>query len=188
MQATDMPKQLWDYGIVWVCKLMQQMTSLSYRSNCRTPMEIITGDTPDMSEYLDVGLYDWVLYKNNAGYSETKLGRMLGISHRVGPMMSYWILPISCHVISCTTVQRLTLLDQQQNLYKERCQHFDITVKEKLRDSNHIILLNNDEQPHDWENFDFSQDKDFLCEYGKKLALDDPTIPEADSLHMSIPD
>jgi hypothetical protein len=68
---------------------MQQMTSLSYRSNGRTPMEIITGDTPDMSEYLDVGLYDWVLYKNNTGFSETKLGRMLGISHRVGPIMSY---------------------------------------------------------------------------------------------------
>jgi hypothetical protein len=63
-----------------------------------------------------------------------------------------------------------------------------MTVKEKLRDFNHIILLNNDEQPHDWENFDFSQDKDFLCEYGKKLALDDPTIPEADRQHMSTPD
>jgi hypothetical protein len=36
--------------------------------------------------------------------------------------------------------------------------------------------------------FDFSQDKDFLCEYSKKLALDDPTIPEADRLHMSTPD
>jgi hypothetical protein len=104
------------------------------------------------------------------------------------PMMSYWILPISCHVISCTTVQKLTLLDQQQNLFTERCQHFDMTVKEKLRDSNHIILLNSDEQPHDWENFAFSKDKDFLCEYGKKLALEDPTIPETDRLHMSTPD
>jgi hypothetical protein len=72
-------------------------------------------------------------------YGESKLGRMLGISHWVGSMMSEWILPISCHVISCTTVQRLTLLDQQQNLCKERCQHFEITVNEKLYDSNHII-------------------------------------------------
>jgi hypothetical protein len=98
---------------------MQRTTSSSYHSNGRTPIKIITGDTPDISKYLDFGLYDWVLYKNNAVYSETKLGRMLGISHRVGPMMSYWILPISCHVISCTTVQRLTLLHQQRNIYKE---------------------------------------------------------------------
>ena len=90
---------------------MQRTTSLSYHSNGRTPIEIITGDTADISEYLNFGLYDWVLYKNNAGYSETKIGRMLGISHQVGPLMSYWILPLSCHVISCTTVQRLTLLD-----------------------------------------------------------------------------
>jgi hypothetical protein len=63
-----------------------------------------------------------------------------------------------------------------------------MTVKKKLSDSNHIILLNNEEQSHDWENFDFSREKDFLCKYGKKLALDDPTIPEADRLHMSTPD
>jgi hypothetical protein len=79
--------------------------------------------------------------------------------------------------MSCTTVQVLTVLDQQQDVYKERCKHFDVTVKERLRDSNHAILLTDDEQPHDWENFDFSNDEDFICEYGKKLALDDPTIP-----------
>ena len=106
MQATNMPKRLWDYGVIWVCELMQRTTSSSYHSNGRTPIEIITGDTPDISEYLDFGLYDWVLYKSNSGYGETQLGRMLGVSHRVGPMMSYWILPISCHVVSCTTVQR----------------------------------------------------------------------------------
>jgi hypothetical protein len=104
---------------------------------------------------------------------------MLGVSHRIGPIMSYWILSISCHVVSCTTVQRLTLLDQQQNLYRERCKDFDVTVKERLRDSNHVILLTNDEQPHDWE--------DFICEYGKKLALDDPIIPEANKIPQPTP-
>jgi hypothetical protein len=74
--------------------------------------------------------------------------------------MSFWILPMSCHAISCITVQRFPLLDQHQNLRKERCQHFDMSVKEKLHDSNHTIILNSDEQPHDWEYFDSSKDKD----------------------------
>ena len=182
MQATDMPKRLWDYGIAWVTEIMQRTANSSYYSQGRTPLEIITGDTPDISEYLDFGIYDWVLYKDNAGYGETKLGRMLGVSHRVGPMMSYWILPISCHIISCTTVQRLTLLDQQQDVYRERCKHFDTTVKERLRDGNHVILLDAADQPYDWDNYDFSQDHDFISEYGKSLVISDPSIPEADTL------
>lgn len=180
MSATNMPKRLWDYGVQWVCEIMQRTTNTSYHSNGRTPLEMITGDTPDISEYLDFGIYDWVLYKDNAGMGETKLGRMLGISHRIGPMMSYFILPISCKIISCTTVQRLTLLDQQTELYINRCNHFDETVKERLRDNNNIIVLGETDQPFDWDKYDFSGDEDFLSEYGKDLVLNDSTIPEAD--------
>lgn len=187
MQATDMPKRLWDYGLKWVTEVMQRTATSSYHSQGRTPLEIITGDTPDISEYLDFGIYDWVLFKENAGFGETKLGRMLGISHRVGQMMSYWILPISCTVISCTTVQRLTLLDQQQDVYKERCKHFDTTIKERLRDANNVIVLEEANQPYDWDNYDFSQDQDFLSEYGKPLVVSDPSIAEADALEQPLP-
>ena len=182
MQATNMPKRLWDYGIAWVTEIMQRTANSSIHSQGRTPLEIITGDTPDISEYLDFGIYDWVLYKDNAGFGDTKLGRMLGVSHRVGPMMSYWILPISCHIISCTTVQRLTLLDQQTEIYKERCKHFNTTVQERLRDGNHVILLDANDQPYDWDRYDFTQDEDFVSEYGKELVISDPSIPEADAL------
>jgi hypothetical protein len=56
----------------------------------------------------------------------------------------------------------------------------------KLRDSNHVILLNIDEQH--WEDFDFSKNRDLLCNHGKTLASDDPTIPEADRPPVSTPD
>ena len=68
-------------------------------------MEEITGETPDISEYLDFGFYDWIWYKDNAGLGENKIGRWLGIAHRVGNLMSYWILTPTGHVISRTTVQ-----------------------------------------------------------------------------------
>jgi hypothetical protein len=100
MQAIDMKKQLWVYdGVVWVYELMQRTFSLFYHSNGRSPNEIITGDKPDISKYLDFDLYDWVPYINNDGYNKNKLGRIFEMSHRVGPMMSYWILPISCRLI-----------------------------------------------------------------------------------------
>jgi hypothetical protein len=71
-------------------------------------LEIITGETPDISEYLDFEFYDWVLYRSNAGLGEIELARWLGVSHRVGRLMSDWILPESGIPISATTVQRMT--------------------------------------------------------------------------------
>ena len=71
----------------------------------RTPIEIITGETPDISEYVDFGFYNWVVYRSNAGLGEDLLGRWLGVSHKVGQLMSYWVLTVSGHVVSATTVQ-----------------------------------------------------------------------------------
>ena len=63
----------------------------SYAGNLegRTPLEVITGETVDISEYLDFGFWDRVWYKDNAGIGETKLARFLEISHQVGSLMSY---------------------------------------------------------------------------------------------------
>jgi hypothetical protein len=44
-------------------------------------MEQITGKTPDISEYLDFGFYDWIWYKDNAGLIENKIRQWLGIAH-----------------------------------------------------------------------------------------------------------
>ena len=76
----------------------------------RIPLGIITGETPDLSEYLDFGFYDWVTYRENVGLGVPEVGRWLGVSHRVGQMMSYWILPESGIPVSCTTVQGITNL------------------------------------------------------------------------------
>jgi hypothetical protein len=187
MHSKNIPKRLWDYGIQWVCEIQQRTTSSSMYSQGRTPIEIITGETPDISEYLDFGLYDWVLFKENAGLGETKLGRMLGVSHRVGNMMSYWVLTQSSHVVSRTTVQRLTNLERSQDIWIHKCKDFDTAILERLRDANHVIALNEDDQPFDWEAQDFSADDDFSAEFGR--ALSDDTILEEDDIaqHSSEP-
>ena len=74
-------------------------------------MELITGETTEISEYLDFGWYNRVWYKEDAGLGETKIGRFLGPSHKVVSLMSYWVLPRSGIPISITTVQRVTHLE-----------------------------------------------------------------------------
>ena len=44
-------------------------------------MEQVTGETPNISEYLDFGFYNWVWYKDNTGLGEHCIGQWLGIAH-----------------------------------------------------------------------------------------------------------
>jgi hypothetical protein len=91
MLKKKVPARLWDYGFSWVCETENICANLSKYVEGRTPIEIITGDTPDISEYLDFDFYDWVVFRTNAGLGEAELGKWLGVSHRVGRLMSYWI-------------------------------------------------------------------------------------------------
>ena len=93
MLKKKVPRWLWDYGVKWVCKVMQHTASTSRDLSGQTALEQLTGETPKISEYLDFTFYDWCWYNDNAGLGEMKLGHWLGISHRVGSLMSYWYLP-----------------------------------------------------------------------------------------------
>ena len=144
----------------------------------RTPLERITGDTIDISEYLDFGFYDWCWYHENAGLGPTKLGRWLGVAHRVGGLMSYWLLTINCTVIARTTVQRVTSLEMQTTHMKERAQAFDEATKTKIKDSEHIIMEGGKTQPYDWEQHPFEDDPDFTEEF--REVISNSELKEAD--------
>jgi hypothetical protein len=130
MVKQNVPKRLWDFGIVRACEIMSLTSNISFNLEGRTPMEQITGETPDISEYLDFGFYDWVWYKDNAGLGENKIGRWHGVSHQVGNLMSYWILTITGHMISQTTVQHVTNLKLSTDEVKTNCKDYDQWVAE----------------------------------------------------------
>ncbi len=141
-------------------------------------MEQLTGETPDISEYLDFSFYDWVWYKDNAGVGDNMFGRWLGVSHRVGNLMSYWILTNHSRVISRTTVQRVTNLERSTMEVKQRSQEFDEHIRELLIDDNHIIQDGNERQLQDWDDFTEDNDENFAKEFGEVVS--DSKIPEAD--------
>ena len=49
----------------------------------------MTVKTPEVSDYLDFSFYDHVAYKENVGLGMPDIGRWLGLSHKVGGLMSY---------------------------------------------------------------------------------------------------
>ena len=169
----NVPNRLWNYGITWVCET-GNVTSISSRyAKARTPIEIITGETPDITEYLDFTFYDWVTFKNNAGVGHPELGRWLGVSHRVGPLLSYWILPKSGIPISCNTVQKLTNLEQATAEIKTKMETFTTNLEGKFNaisaDASRSI---NDVDPKKLLGLHF-EDEDFLKEYHRVINSDD---------------
>ena len=74
MFKNKVPERLWDYGIVWISKTGNLSVSSSRYASRRNPLEYITGETPDISEYLDFTFYDWVTYRANSGLGEIYIG------------------------------------------------------------------------------------------------------------------
>ena len=175
--------RLADYGVAYVCETGNICANSSKYSNGRTPLEIITGETPDISEYLDFDFYDWVTFKSNAGVAAPELGRWLGVSHRVGPMMSYWILPVSGIPISCTSVQRLTNLEKQLDTYKRRMQAYDDTIQKKYDAPSSKIKLDPDALQRG-KMLDLQyEDEEFLNEYNR--VIDDPKLPHEEEMQIA---
>ena len=178
MVKRKVPKRLWDYGIVWACEIMSLTSNSSFSLDGRTPIEQVTGETPDISEYLDFGFYDWVWYKDNAGLGDNCIGRWLGVAHRVGNLMSYWILTEAGRVIARTTVQRVTNLELSTVEVQQRCQHYDERVTQVLNDENHVIPHDNDIVLQDWNDYPVDEDPDFVEEF--QHVISDQSIPEQD--------
>ena len=98
---------------------MQLAASYAAWLNGKTPLGAITGETPDISQYLDFGWYDWVWYKENAGLDVPRIGKFLGITDSVSNLMTYHILPVSGIPITAGTVQRVTHLEQQTDAVRQ---------------------------------------------------------------------
>ncbi len=102
------PRHLWDYCTIYQCELRNLIAHPYYKLHGRTPYEVVTGRTPDISEYLDFHWYQPIWYfDQEAQFPEErrKLGRWLGVAHRVGQALCYYVLPISAIPIICSTIQ-----------------------------------------------------------------------------------
>ena len=178
MHKKHVPKQLWDYGLRWTWDVMLHTSTEARSAKGQTPLEIITGDTPDISEVLDFGFHNWCWYSDAFGMAETKLGRWLGVSHRVGNLMSYWLLTDKCKVILRTMVKRVTNLEMQEDMNKGRTQAFDQAICECINDSTHYIIDSDKNEPKDWATHLLDTDDDFQDEFNNVISH--PEVKETD--------
>ena len=109
MVSKAVPKRLWDYGLVHQAGVLNR---IARGKTGHTGLKEVTGQTPDIKEWLDFDFYDrvWWLDTKKPGTTDENvtLGRWLGISHKIGSDMCYWVLTVSGNVVSWTTVQHVS--------------------------------------------------------------------------------
>jgi hypothetical protein len=107
------PKPLWDYCSEYTSGL-RSMLSLPSNPGGRSGVEVMTGETPDISVYLHFNWYQPVHYyeqTNNFPDEKRELGRWLGPAHDVGQALCYYILKPNGQVVARTTVRAITAAD-----------------------------------------------------------------------------
>ena len=94
MDRTGSPPTTWLLALMYVCFVLNFTASASL--NWRTPTEVLTGSTPDISPLLRFEWWEPVYYKlDDAGFpsdSRERRGHFVGISEHVGHAMTYMIL------------------------------------------------------------------------------------------------
>jgi hypothetical protein len=139
MTRKGIPKRLWYYGLIYEAEILSRT---SRGDGDGTGIESLTGNSPDISEWLDFGFYDLLWYLDSKDRSLTddahKLGRWMGVSHRIGSDMCYWILTVSGHVLARTTVQHVTKDDTNDPAIKVKIDHFHQKIEERLIEHNFI--------------------------------------------------
>jgi len=111
------PKCVCDFHIIWGAQIY---TRTVHKGHC-TPLEALTGDTVDISEWTDIEFYDLVVYWDNRdGETGQSIGRWLGPSHHIGSALCHYILTEKATVLSRTSVQHITKEDFETYEMKER--------------------------------------------------------------------
>ena len=90
------PRALWSYGVTYVSKIMQITASFAAYLQGRTPFEALTGETPDISQYLEFGFYESIMVQRRCRTwrdQNSKIPRSIPshrISHELLGFASKW--------------------------------------------------------------------------------------------------
>ncbi|GFH50714.1 hypothetical protein CTEN210_07190 [Chaetoceros tenuissimus] len=91
MISTDTPIRLWCFCYEYTADLLSLLATGRFDLQGRTPYEMIMHYTPDISEYVSFGWFQWCYYFNEDSKSK-KICCWLAPAHEVGQSFCHWVL------------------------------------------------------------------------------------------------
>ena len=159
------PLQLWDFVMKHEIKLLNRIWN---PQTCRTPEEEITGNTSDISEYLNFGFYNHIWYWN-VNEKSARVGHWLDVATIRGKYMCYWILPHSGVPVVCSTFQHVIKDEAHNPKYQELFHSCDKQIEKMMNVKDKAVDLTG-LKPWDLIDIDFSAEgfsADVIPEAGK---------------------
>ena len=172
----------------YFCELSSLMVPGMYRNKGRSGHEILFGCTPDISEYVEFDFYDQCWYWDTPqGFPHEKknIGRWLGVAHRVGQAMVYYVMNNHGQVIARSTVSPLEPSDYDVNENKLRMRDLDISIKESIGDYRNATNETRTQVP-EMDDDDIAEQLSYCFELDKEQlnetehCSDDPDRPDYD--------
>jgi hypothetical protein len=149
--------------------------------NGRVPIEHVTGESVNISEYVDMSFYDWAHFVEDERLKAPAIGRWLGIATNHGGAMTYWILKANGQVLARSTVSRVSNLEQQTTEVKDSMAEFTKSVEARLKDANFVIDIGAKTEPEDWSLVSYKNDEDWIAEFNAVVA--DEIVPEEEGTY-----
>jgi hypothetical protein len=122
------------------------------------------------------GFYDYVVYRDNAGLSESKIGWWLGVAKNVGTMLTFYVLTQTGQVVSRSSVERVKEIDKRTDEMKRKLEEFDVEIKQRLK-CDDLGIDGDKPDPNQWADL-LNVDPDFRDEFF--LVYHDDKIKDAD--------
>ena len=102
MDRTGAPDEAWLLALEYICHVHNKTSSKVL--GWKTPWEVRTGETPDISEVLPFEFWEQVYYKPNNDDKE-QLGHFVGFAEHVGDSFCFKVLTENGQVISRSKVR-----------------------------------------------------------------------------------
>ena len=160
-----------------------------YRNKGRTGYEIVSGLTPDISEYVESQFYDYCWYwdtPQSFPHEKKHLGRWLGVAHRVGQAMVFLVMNDNGHVLARSTVMPLEPGDYDVDENKERIIDLDATIKARIGNYRNAVNQHVQDVP-DLSDDELEQQLQFCFDISdedldnrNEPAIGDPERPDSD--------
>jgi hypothetical protein len=95
------------------------------------------GRYPGYLGVMDFGFYDRVCYWGKPGDNNNpKMGRWLGVAHRIGSAMCYYVVSETGKELAWTAVQHVAFLEMATDDVKTKAEAFNVSLWGRLEDAN----------------------------------------------------
>ena len=135
MAKMKTPSKLWDHCLELEGYIRSHTALDTYELQGEVPETILSGQTADISPFIECGWYDWVKwYDSTAKYPAPKevLGCWLGPSIDIGPAMTSKILKSNGQILHLSTFRKLTDDEMQDKEELKKMEIFDSCIRRQL--------------------------------------------------------